>query len=289
VNKHQQCVLPNPPLISHELKDLNGFSLEHHRQPAWEIPEHSVSNHKIVIHLASVTIEQEIDRQLRLIKVYPGDICILPANTLHKCRWIDSTEFLTISVESKLINNIANRLNTAENIEILPIFAQKEPLIQQIGLSLLAELQSQESLDSFYVNSLVDILIMRLLKGYGRKIPKNFELVEGLNAFKLKQALDYINDNLDRELRLADIALSLRMSPFYFARSFKQSMGIPPYQYLTQRRIDRAKLLLSNSSLSILEIVQSIGFRTQSHFTRVFREYTGTTPKQYRQELGNRL
>jgi AraC family transcriptional regulator len=288
VNKHQQCVLPNPPLISHELKDLNGFSLEHHRQPAWEIPEHSVSNHKIVIHLASVTIEQEIDRQLRLIKVYPGDICILPANTLHKCRWIDSTEFLTISVESKLINNIANRLNTAENIEILPIFAQKEPLIQQIGLSLLAELQSQESLDSFYVNSLVDILIMRLLKGYGRKIPKNFELVEGLNAFKLKQALDYINDNLDRELRLADIALSLRMSPFYFARSFKQSMGIPPYQYLTQRRIDRAKLLLSNSSLSILEIVQSIGFRTQSHFTRVFREYTGTTPKQYRQELGNR-
>lgn len=289
MNKHQQCVLPNPPLISHELKDLNGFSLEHHRQPAWEIPEHSVSNHKIVIHLASVTIEQEIDRQLRLIKVYPGDICILPANTLHKCRWIDSTEFLTISVESKLINNIANRLNTAENIEILPIFAQKEPLIQQIGLSLLAELQSQESLDSFYVNSLVDILIMRLLKGYGRKIPKNFELVEGLNAFKLKQALDYINDNLDRELRLADIALSLRMSPFYFARSFKQSMGIPPYQYLTQRRIDRAKLLLSNSSLSILEIVQSIGFRTQSHFTRVFREYTGTTPKQYRQELGNRL
>lgn len=288
MNKHQQCVLPNPPLISHELKDLNGFSLEHHRQPAWEIPEHSVSNHKIVIHLASVTIEQEIDRQLRLIKVYPGDICILPANTLHKCRWIDSTEFLTISVESKLINNIANRLNTAENIEILPIFAQKEPLIQQIGLSLLAELQSQESLDSFYVNSLVDILIMRLLKGYGRKIPKNFELVEGLNAFKLKQALDYINDNLDRELRLADIALSLRMSPFYFARSFKQSMGIPPYQYLTQRRIDRAKLLLSNSSLSILEIVQSIGFRTQSHFTRVFREYTGTTPKQYRQELGNR-
>jgi AraC family transcriptional regulator len=288
VNKHQQCVLPNPPLISREIKDLNGFSLAHHRQPAWEIPEHSVSNHKIVIHLASVTIEQEIDRQLRLTKVYPGDICILPANTLHKCRWIDSTEFLTISVESKLINSIANRLNPAENIEILPIFAQKEPLIQQIGLSLLGELQSQQIMNGCYVNSLVDILIMRLLKEYGRKIPKNFELGEGLNAFKLQQALDYINNNLDRELRLADIAFTLKMSPFYFARSFKQSMGIPPYQYLTQRRIDRAKLLLSNSSLSILEIVQSIGFRSQSHFTRVFREYTGTTPKQYRRELANR-
>lgn len=283
MNQTKQCILPNPPLITHQTKDADGFKLEYHSQPAWEIPEHTVCENKIIIHLASVTLEQKIDRQVHLATVNPGDICILPANLVHKCRWIDSTEFLTISVESTLIERLANRLNITEKIEILPVFAQKDPLIQQLGLSLLAELQSPENSNSFYVNSSIDILIMRLLKVYGKTKPKSSDVGEGLTASKLQQALDYINDNLDREIKLADIATALNMSPFYFARSFKQSMGIPPYQYLTQCRIDRAKLLLSNPSLPIFEVAHSVGFRSQSHFTRVFREYTGTTPRQYRQ------
>jgi AraC family transcriptional regulator len=283
VNQTKQCMLPNPPLISHQAQEFAGFRLEYHSQPAWEIPEHAVCENKIIIHLASVTLEQKIDRQVRLATVRPGDICVLPANLVHKCRWIDSTEFLAISVESILIERLANRLNIARNIEILPIFAQKDPLIQQLGLSLLAELQSPESSNVFYVNSAIDILIMRLLRIYSTTKPTSSDMGESLTASKLQQALNYINDNLDREIKLADMATALNMSSFYFARSFKQSMGIPPHQYLTQRRIDRAKLLLGDPALPIFEVAQSIGFRSQSHFTRVFREYTGTTPKQYRQ------
>ncbi|PSO50376.1 MAG: hypothetical protein BRC40_01955 [Cyanobacteria bacterium QH_8_48_120] len=104
----------------------------------------------------------------------------------------------------------------------------------------------------------------------------------GLSWCKLKEAITYINDNLDKNLKLTEIAAVVEISPYYFARLFKQSMGMPPHQYVSNRRIEQAKALLENTNLPIAEVASSVGFTSQSHFTNVFRKLTGITPKAYK-------
>lgn len=99
---------------------------------------------------------------------------------------------------------------------------------------------------------------------------------------KLQQALEYIQANLDENITLEAIASELGMSQFHFCRWFKQSMQIAPYQYVLQQRVEKAKVLLKSSDLSIVTIALTCGFNSQSHLINRFKKQTGLTPKAYR-------
>jgi AraC family transcriptional regulator len=108
----------------------------------------------------------------------------------------------------------------------------------------------------------------------------------GLSQYKLRQAIEYIDAHLDQEITLTDLAEVLGMSQYYFCRLFKQSMTIPPYQYVLQQRVERAKQLLQQPEVAICDIALECGFANQSHLTKHFRKLTGITPKAYRNTLG---
>src|SRR6266852_6440785 len=104
----------------------------------------------------------------------------------------------------------------------------------------------------------------------------------GLPACRLRRVAQYVQDNLHRELRLAELSDLVHMSPYHFARLFKGSSGVSPHRFLVQRRIERARALLAAQTLPIAEIARSVGFRTPSHFATTFRRVTGITPSVYR-------
>jgi AraC family transcriptional regulator len=87
--------------------------------------------------------------------------------------------------------------------------------------------------------------------------------------------------NLTQDLSILDLATLTGMSESHFSRSFKRSVGISPYQYLIQQRVERAKQLLEQRSISISTIALDCGFANQTHLTKVFRQMTGMTPKAY--------
>ena len=93
---------------------------------------------------------------------------------------------------------------------------------------------------------------------------------------------EYIQENLDKDLTLAELAALLYMSPYHFARLFKCSTGVPPHRFVVRQRIARARAVLATQELSIAQISRMVGFRTPSHFTTVFRRVTGVTPRGYR-------
>ena len=94
--------------------------------------------------------------------------------------------------------------------------------------------------------------------------------------------MSLISDNYESDLSLAELASVAGMSPFHFAREFKRTTGTTPHQYLIKFRIERAKALLTESEIPIVEVSSRSGFSHQSHFTRLFRRLTGTTPQSYR-------
>ena len=109
---------------------------------------------------------------------------------------------------------------------------------------------------------------------------------DGLSAEQLRLTLAYIQSRLDQPIRLAEIAVELGISQSYFCRLFRQSMRVPPYQYVLQQRVERAKRMLrTDQDMAIADIALACGFSNQSNLTRHFRQVTGTTPKLYRKRM----
>ena len=79
-----------------------------------------------------------------------------------------------------------------------------------------------------------------------------------------------------------DLAQVVHMSPYHFARMFKQATGQPPHVYITAQRMDQAKNLLGNSELSLVQVASNVGYQTQAHFTGVFHKHVGITPRTFR-------
>ena len=104
----------------------------------------------------------------------------------------------------------------------------------------------------------------------------------GLPGCRLRRVTEYIQQNLDKDLTLAELAAVVCMSPYHFARLFKGSTGVPPHRFVVRQRIARARGVLATPERSIAEISRLVGFRTASHFTTVFRRVTGITPRGYR-------
>jgi AraC family transcriptional regulator len=134
-----------------------------------------------------------------------------------------------------------------------------------------------------YAESLANLFLIHLLRHYYAFEPKLKQYQGGLPKYKLHQAIDYIQANLDQKLSLDAIAHHLTMSVYYFCELFKQSMGIAPYKYVLQQRVERAKLLLKDEERAIVDIALKCGFANQAHLNKHFRKFTGIKPKAYRQ------
>lgn len=275
--------LPFPPILSSEEKEWEGFAVIRHRLPAFEVPERSLTRHRIQIQLGR-PIKLEASQEGRLLKgrFLNGDLIYTPSEVQYGARWEEERELLIILLEPSFVAAAAQVLNVEDRIDTVPQFRFRDPLIEGIGRALCAELESDSSPGRLYAESLANVLAVHLLRRYsasgqpirdaGSKLPKR----------KLRYAIEFINDNLGRNISLAEIAANADMSPFHFARLFKHSMGLAPHQYVLEQRIARAKTLLSETALSLAEIAYRLGFASQSHFTAVFRRLTSTTPEAYR-------
>jgi AraC family transcriptional regulator len=107
----------------------------------------------------------------------------------------------------------------------------------------------------------------------------------GLTGWQKKKVANYIEEHLSEDIPLRDIATIVDLSPFHFARAFGQSFGEPPHRYHMIRRIERAKVMLRGSELSVTDIGLMLGFSDTSAFTAAFRRGVGMTPTGYRRDF----
>jgi AraC family transcriptional regulator len=96
------------------------------------------------------------------------------------------------------------------------------------------------------------------------------------------RAIDFIHANLASGINLQDMARAAGLSVFHFSRTFTKTTGLGPHRYLTQARIDKVKELLLKSDYSLAAIADEAGFSDQSHMSKVFRRFIGTSPRHFR-------
>lgn len=98
----------------------------------------------------------------------------------------------------------------------------------------------------------------------------------------IMMCLNYIVSHFNEQITLEELSREVNLHPNYLSSLFKKETGETLREYLSRSRIDVAKSLLSRTDYSYIQISNSLAFNSQSHFTKVFREKTGYTPKQYR-------
>jgi AraC family transcriptional regulator len=104
----------------------------------------------------------------------------------------------------------------------------------------------------------------------------------GLAPHKLNSVLAHIEEHIAESVSVRRLAEAVHTSPFHFARMFKVAVGYPPHLYITHLRMERAKNLLVNSALPLVDVAACVGYQTQAHFTGVFHKHVGSTPRTYR-------
>lgn len=278
-------ILPNQPIIWSQPQVWNGIAVEQHCQPPFEIPEHSLPQHLIAIQVGSpIKVENIVNGRFQSGYSVSGDLSVLPAYLPNWERWYGTAEYIALRLEPELVVRATEQSLEADRIEIIPHLRIRDPLIQQMGLALLGEVRSGGAMSCLYAESMATMLAVHLLRHYSASQPTIKDYTHSLPKSKLHQAIEYINENLERDLSLAELAAVVELSPNYFVSLFKRSTGLPPHQYVLTCRIERAKALLAENKLPIIEVCHRVGFQSPSHFTAMFRRLIGITPKVYREQ-----
>ena len=148
-----------------------------------------------------------------------------------------------------------------------------------------AQIGSTDPGDRMYADALGGLLAHELLRLHGATATPRRAHRAGLAGWQQRRVIDFMEEHLAGNISLNMLADVVRLSPYHFLRSFKQSFGEPPYRYWTGRRIERAKALLANPRASITEIALDVGFSATSAFSTAFHRITGQTPTDYRRSL----
>jgi len=166
--------------------------------------------------------------------------------------------------------------------ELVPHLPRHDPLLHHMALVLQAAVEAEGMAGCLYAEALANALAVHLLSRYaiGRHLDQPFH--SGLTPCKLHRTIAYILAHLEHKLSLAELAAVAQISPAHFARLFKCATGQTPHQYVITCRMERAKQLLTETTLPLHEVGARVGYADQSHFTALFRQYVATTPKAHR-------
>lgn len=273
---------PAPSFLSSQSLHWPGLVVEQLRLPAMEHIIPPLLDHTVILVLKRpVQMIQRRDAQHSDRTVMPGDSILAPARQASACRWSTALSMLSLRLTHATLQSVAGSIASADatTLELRNTFGTPDPHLSYLGRALQAELWSGGLEGQLYVESLTQLLAVHLLRHYSNKAPMAVPCVGPLSQEQLRRARDYINDTLHEQCSLPDIAAAVAMSPYHFARGFKQATGLAPHQYVIGQRIERAKLLLLTSSLSAADVAVSVGFYDQSHMARHMQRYFGVSPK----------
>lgn len=265
----------------------HGFRLEHYR----------VFNNAVTpeicfpVHIIGLLLNGNYKKDIfdtgtrrRTVTHHCGDALLYPFGLPHKGHSFSQADFLVLYLEPKFVERTAQEISIRERVEIVPQARFEDRLVADVAKHLLIEIESGGATGTLYAESLMTALAARLVKQYSnsRILPCDYK--GGLSKVRLCLILEYIDEHLSEDLSLERLAAICCLSQFHFCRLFKQSIGVSPYQYLIQQRVERAKQLLLQKRLSVAEVAQTVGFNEQSQLTRHMKRVTGLTPMQLRNQ-----
>jgi AraC family transcriptional regulator len=153
-----------------------------------------------------------------------------------------------------------------------------DPVVYHLGKSFLASQQQPHNASKLFSDHLLHALNCHFVCSYSGVTLSAPRFRGGLSSRQMRRATELLEAHLDGKIALQQVAEACDLSVSHFARAFKQSFRRPPYKWLMERRVDKARDLMTNSRLPLADIATQCGFADQSALNRSFKRMHGVTP-----------
>ena len=267
--------------LSHRYKNVTISEIAV-RPGEWKTP---TSSH---IGLA-ITLKTTTAVQVQPTPQYPkemptGNISLCPIDDSRVFEFAVETAFGHITLNEDLFAPVLQDCGI-KRVELMTFDILEDATLRQMATILLQQKRNGFQAGRLFLDSMATALSSYLVSTYSAVLPLKASLTGGLAPSTLRRCIDFIQANLSGAIHLDDLARESGMSPSHLIRSFRQSTGKSPYQYVLELRTNRAKSLMQDKRLGFTEIALNSGFANQHHLSRIFRKLVGITPSRYRANL----
>lgn len=259
--------------------------------PPREPQQSQISCDTIILHLhGTVDLQRRVDARGERGISYRGGICLDPKEQSSTYFWQGTiATVLYLYLAPSLVEQVVAEMgrNDPTHVKMVKQFNIHDPLIEQIGFSLVGELESGGVAGRVYAESLANALTLHLLRlsSTASLLPPSSQ--RPLTQRQISIVQDHIYDRIDQDIPLRELATSIGMSVSHFCRLFKQSTGLTPHQYVIACRVERARSLLLDKERTIAQVAHAVGFADQSHMNYHFKRLVGIPPGSVRKESKN--
>ena len=235
--------------------------------------------------------------------IIAGDIFLIAADRQHA--YYDNHDLVVYNIifQAEIFGDAAAALSSMPGlIDFLimePLFREEDQFKRKLHLApqqarsvqeqlqqIICELTQKELGYQLSAKSLFIQLLVQLGRYFSAQ-KGSAELSDDGRQRAIEQAIRYMESNYNESLSLDEIATQVFLSPNYFSELFKRRVGVAPWEYVTQLRLDEACALLKQTDRSITDIALSTGFSDSSYFSKIFKERFAQTPSQYRKALNS--
>jgi AraC family transcriptional regulator len=254
----------------------------------WHIQRNTVTyqrpdSHTLSLYLSGGESSYRTDQQS--LRGAPGRLCLMPQD--HRSHWSinGDIEFIHLYFSDAMLKGFAASqfATDVRFVELREVVYEDDQQLANL-MHRYFMLSQNASSSPLLAEELIYQVMHRLILHYNGFQVQDEIITGGLSPSNRRRVANMIADDLAAKHRLHTLSADINLSPFHFARMFKQSFGEPPAAYITRQRIQAVKRHLS-SKRSLAEISDEVGFSQQSHMTKTFKTVTGLTPHQYRQRL----
>ncbi len=176
-----------------------------------------------------------------------------------------------------------------DTLDSVPGEPKDDQQLYGLALSMGAVLERPHEANRLFMEHVGWALCGHLAARYGATSAKPRVSKGGLAGWQARRAKELIEESLDGDISLDILARECGLSRAHFSRAFRQSIGMPPHQWLLSRRIERAKGMLGESRKPIADIALCCGFADSGHLSRVFRKFAGVSPLLWRKSQMQRM
>jgi AraC family transcriptional regulator len=218
-------------------------------------------------------------------RVQPGAVSILTRAEQSQWKWDHPIDVSHIYLANAALASVAGEVfeRDIQDVEMDDHVSSKDMVLTALMAAFESELDTGGLGGRLYVESLKNQLCIHLLRRYANVVFRENRCRGRLSAAQRRLLEDYVEENIERNISLEDLAAIAQLSVSTLIRRVHAEFDCPPHAYVLRRRIERAKSLLTSSRDVPLKVVAAeSGFADQSHMTRLFRRVLNVTPVEYR-------
>ena len=236
------------------------------------------------------SMDRRVDGPWSRELLVPGNVSLLTRVEPSYWHWTADIEVTHLYLSQEVLARVSADVFDRDiaDVRLKDVLKVDDEVLRGSIAAMAEEVQTNNLGGQLFVDALATQACIQILRHHALVTFREKPVAgAGLSSLQAKIVSRYIEENLDQQLRLADLANVARISVTHFLRQFKRRFGCAPHVYVIQRRLARAQRLLAKTPLAIKEVAASSGFADQSHMTRAFQKYLRTTPGAYRNVTGS--